>query len=136
MLLNAGAVWNQPPFPLAWGPEHTSTLAMVNNLGLLYANQGKMAEAEEMYVRALRGYEKAWGPEHTSTLDTVNNRPVLRLLRIPSNPVVENRKRLLEMVLAFSSSISRDSCRYYSTLVATGSFEDRGKLLSIHPSYF
>ncbi|KAK6071700.1 NB-ARC and TPR domain protein [Seiridium cupressi] len=43
------------------------------NLGLLYADQGKMREAEEIYLRALRGYEKAWGLEHTSTLDTVNN---------------------------------------------------------------
>jgi tetratricopeptide (TPR) repeat protein len=41
-----------------WGAEHTSTLDTVNNLGLLYADQGKMAEAEAMYVRALRGYEK------------------------------------------------------------------------------
>ena len=32
-----------------------------------------MREAEEMYVRALAGYEKALGPEHTSTLRTVNN---------------------------------------------------------------
>jgi hypothetical protein len=32
-----------------------------------------MAEAEEMYMRALRGKEKAWGAEHTSTLITVNN---------------------------------------------------------------
>ena len=37
------------------------------------ADQGKLAEAEKMYQRALEGYEKAWGPEHTSTLDTVNN---------------------------------------------------------------
>ncbi|SLM38638.1 kinesin light chain 1, partial [Lasallia pustulata] len=37
----------------AWGPEHTSTLATVNNLGLLYKNQGKMAEAEAMFRRAL-----------------------------------------------------------------------------------
>ncbi len=61
----------------AWGPEHTSTLDTVNNLGILYADQGKMAEAEEMYVRALRGQEKAWGPEHTSTLSTVNNLGIL-----------------------------------------------------------
>ena len=44
-----------------------------HNLGLLYKNQGKMAEIEKMYERALKRYEKAWGPEHTSTLDTVNN---------------------------------------------------------------
>ncbi|KAK5681394.1 hypothetical protein LTR17_027458 [Elasticomyces elasticus] len=35
--------------------------------------EGKMQEAEEMYLRALRGYEEAWGPKHTSTLDTLNN---------------------------------------------------------------
>jgi len=38
----------------ALGPEHTSRLDTINNLGTLYASQGKMAEAEEMYVRALQ----------------------------------------------------------------------------------
>jgi len=37
----------------AWGPEHTSTLDTVNNLGNLYADQGKIVDAEEMYVRTL-----------------------------------------------------------------------------------
>ncbi|KAL5325418.1 hypothetical protein ACEPPN_006543 [Leptodophora sp. 'Broadleaf-Isolate-01'] len=44
-----------------------------HNLGSLYANQGKLVEAEQMYQRALTGCEKAWGPEHTLTLSTVNN---------------------------------------------------------------
>jgi tetratricopeptide (TPR) repeat protein len=43
------------------------------NLGYLFFKQSKFLSAEQMYERALRGYEKAWGPEHTSTLDTVNN---------------------------------------------------------------
>jgi tetratricopeptide (TPR) repeat protein len=30
-------------------------------------------EAERMYMRALKGYEKAGEPEHTLTLDKVNN---------------------------------------------------------------
>jgi hypothetical protein len=42
-------------------------------LAALYQQNDLHVEAEEMYVRALRGMEKAWGPEHTSTLDTVNN---------------------------------------------------------------
>jgi tetratricopeptide (TPR) repeat protein len=37
----------------AIGPEHTSTLKIVNNLGILYKNQGKLGEAEKMYERAL-----------------------------------------------------------------------------------
>ncbi|CEJ62486.1 Putative Tetratricopeptide TPR-1 [Penicillium brasilianum] len=71
----------------ALGPDHTSTLDTVNNLSLLYPNQGKLKEAEEMYQRALGklkeveemfqraliGYEKSLGPDYTSTLDTVTN---------------------------------------------------------------
>ncbi|KAK5215258.1 hypothetical protein LTR72_011670 [Exophiala xenobiotica] len=43
------------------------------NLGNLYKDQGKLAEAEKMYIRALQGREEALGPDHTSTLSTVNN---------------------------------------------------------------
>ena len=42
-------------------------------IGDLYEDQGKLREAEDMYVRALAGKEEALGPEHTSTLRTVNN---------------------------------------------------------------
>jgi hypothetical protein len=41
----------------AWGAEHKSMLDTANSLGLLYTDQGKMAEAEAMYVRALQGYK-------------------------------------------------------------------------------
>ena len=52
---------------------NSSPMYTVNNLGLLYSDQGKSAEAEEMYKRALAGYEKALGKDHKSTLDTVYN---------------------------------------------------------------
>ena len=42
-------------------------------LGYLYSNQGKMKEAEDMYLRALAGKEKAWGSEHKQALDTRYN---------------------------------------------------------------
>ena len=42
----------------AWGAEHTSTLDTVNNLAVLYSDQGKIAEAEAMYMRALKEKEK------------------------------------------------------------------------------
>jgi tetratricopeptide (TPR) repeat protein len=44
-----------------------------HNLGDLYRDQCKLAEAEQMYQQALQGSEKALGTEHTSTLDTVHN---------------------------------------------------------------
>jgi tetratricopeptide (TPR) repeat protein len=34
-----------------------------HNLGDLYADQGKLAEAEAMYIRALQGYKEALGPD-------------------------------------------------------------------------
>jgi len=38
----------------AWGAEHMSMLDTADNLGPLCADQGKIAEAEAMYVRALQ----------------------------------------------------------------------------------
>ena len=37
---------------------------MVNNLGALYANQGKLVEVEAMYIWVLQGYKEALGLEH------------------------------------------------------------------------
>jgi tetratricopeptide (TPR) repeat protein len=58
---------------VALGPVHESTLSTVNNLGVLYEHQGKLAEAEAMYQRALAGREKGLGLDHTSTLDIAKN---------------------------------------------------------------
>ena len=68
-------------FEKAWGPEHTSTLNTVNNLGLLYAVLGRLDEAEKMYLRALKGYEKALGKEavkrYIPALNTAQNMAIL-----------------------------------------------------------
>ncbi|KAI9685461.1 MAG: hypothetical protein M1822_004592 [Bathelium mastoideum] len=60
-------------YEAALGPKHTLTLDTVNNLGILYKDQGKLAEAEAMYMRALQGKEEVLGPRHTSALMTINN---------------------------------------------------------------
>jgi tetratricopeptide (TPR) repeat protein len=49
------------------GPEHMWTLDTVYNLGNLYKIQGKLAEAEQIYERALDGYEKALGADNVTT---------------------------------------------------------------------
>ncbi|KAN0067154.1 HET domain containing protein [Elaphomyces granulatus] len=49
----------------------------LHELGELYADQGKLDEAEKMYQRALQRYEKAWGPDHSLTLRTVNSLGIL-----------------------------------------------------------
>ncbi|KAF1828816.1 hypothetical protein BDW02DRAFT_562334 [Decorospora gaudefroyi] len=53
--------------------ELNAVLDAVHCLGLLYADQGKLGKAEQMYDRALRGYEEALGPTYTLTLATVGN---------------------------------------------------------------
>ena len=55
----------------ALGADHIFTLETVHNLGLLYAEQGRLGEAERMCDRALVGREKALGRGHTHTLKTV-----------------------------------------------------------------
>ena len=57
------------------------TLNTVNSVGNLYKHQNKLVEAEKMYERALRGYEKTLGLEHISALGTVHNLGVLYKLR-------------------------------------------------------
>ena len=48
----------------ALGRDHTSTLNTVNNLGILYADQGKLDKAKEMYQRALQGQEKRFESDY------------------------------------------------------------------------
>ena len=55
------------------GPEHPDTLGSLNNLALLYANQGKYELAELLYQRALTTRKRVLGPEHPDTIRVRNN---------------------------------------------------------------
>jgi len=58
-------------FEKAIGPDHKVALGTVYNLGCLYADQGKLAEVEEMYARALAGVENVLGENHYSTVNVM-----------------------------------------------------------------
>jgi Tfp pilus assembly protein PilF len=94
----------------ALGIEHTSTLKTVNNLGCLYANQGKPAEAEQMFKRALQGKEKALGTEHSSTLDTVNN---LGNLYRDQGKLAEAEKMFQRALQGYEKAVSMDILKTY-----------------------
>ena len=51
-------IWALEGYEKARDVEHTSRLDTVNNLGSLYSNQSEIQEAE-IYMQALKGYEKA-----------------------------------------------------------------------------
>lgn len=46
------------------GLDHPDNAFILNDLGLLYAGEGKYSDAESLYQRALVIREKALGPEH------------------------------------------------------------------------
>ena len=48
-------------FEKALGADYTSTLNIVGSLGILCANQGRLKEAEEMYLQALDGFQTILG---------------------------------------------------------------------------
>ncbi|KAF2727499.1 hypothetical protein EJ04DRAFT_505634 [Polyplosphaeria fusca] len=50
------------------GRNHPKTLDKVSNLGNLYAEEGRLDDAERMYNRALRGIEDELGSNHPLTL--------------------------------------------------------------------
>ncbi len=56
-----------------FGPEHPDVAASLNNLAVLYRDQGKYTEAEPLYQRALAIWEKALGPEHPNVATSLNN---------------------------------------------------------------
>ena len=49
----------------------------LNNLAVLYQGQGRYAEAEPLYKRALAIREKALGPDHPDVAASLNNLAVL-----------------------------------------------------------
>ena len=49
------------------------TASSVNNLALLYKEQGRYAEAEPLYQRAIMIWTRQHGPEHPKTAQSLNN---------------------------------------------------------------
>src|SRR5204863_296994 len=82
-------------------------------LGLLYADQGRLTEAESMYQRALEGYEKALGRDHTSTLNTVNN---LGLLYADQGRLTEAESMYQRALEGYEKALGRDHTSTLNTV--------------------
>ena len=120
----------------ALGPKHTSTLDTVNNLGILYKNQGKLAEAEQMYVRALQGYEDALGLEnvarYTPALNTMSN---LGYLFAAQGELTEAKTMYSRALAGFQALLgpSSNNCRRLKRALASLD-PQQGKLRAfLHP---
>jgi tetratricopeptide (TPR) repeat protein len=58
-------------------PDHSDMAYPLNELANLYRDQGKYAEAEPLYQRALYIWEQALGPNHPYTQTVVRNYAML-----------------------------------------------------------
>ncbi|KAJ6114828.1 hypothetical protein N7486_000606 [Penicillium sp. IBT 16267x] len=106
---------------------------LVNNLGILYRGQGKLAEAEEMYQRALAGREKALGPDHTSTLSTVHN---LGILYSAQGKLVEAEEMYQRALAGREKALGPDHTSTLSTVHNLGSlYSAQGKLAEAEEMY-
>ncbi|KAN0072275.1 HET domain containing protein [Elaphomyces granulatus] len=98
----------------------------LHGLGDLYADQGKLDEAEKMYQRALQGYEKALGPDHTSTLLTVNN---LGNLYADQGKLDEAEKMYQRALQGYEKALGPDHTSTLDTVNNLGLlYVDQGKL--------
>ncbi|KAH8668244.1 hypothetical protein BGZ60DRAFT_376348 [Tricladium varicosporioides] len=104
-----------------------------NQLANLYADQGKLEAAEEMYERALAGYEKALGREHTSTLNTVNNLAIL----YADQGKLEAAEKMYERALAgYEKALGREHTSTLSTVNNLAIlYKDQGKLEAAEKMY-
>ena len=55
------------------GNDHPETLVLINNIGGMLQNQGKLEEALPFYTEALEGSRRVLGNQHSQTLAYINN---------------------------------------------------------------
>ena len=56
-----------------FGPDHTTTAYVLDQLAFFHEAQGNYAEAERLFWRSLAIVEKARGPEHPDVAQSFNN---------------------------------------------------------------
>ena len=104
-----------------------------HRLGNLYSDQGKLAEAEEMYLRALEGKEKAFGLDHISTLNTINN---LGILYFDQGKLAEAEETYLQALKGYEKAFGLDHISTLDTVNNLGIlYFDQGKLAEAEVMY-
>jgi tetratricopeptide (TPR) repeat protein len=103
-------------------------------LGILFSDQGKLAEAEAMYIRALQGHEEALGPKHISILNTVNNS--LGILYRDQGKLAEAEAIYTRALQGHEEALGP---KHISTLITVNNlgnlYKDQGKLAEAEAMY-
>jgi tetratricopeptide (TPR) repeat protein len=115
------------------GNFDTALWGAFDGLGNLYSDQGKLKEAEEMYERALAGYENALGPDHTSTLNTVNN---LGRLYSQQGKLAEAEEIYERALAGYENALGPDHTSTLNTVNNFGRlYSEQGKLAEAEEMY-
>jgi len=79
------------------GKDHSSVATTLNNLGLLYTPQGRYAEAESLYTRAIEIVEKRLGNDHPNVAVILEHYAALlhKIGRADEAARVEDRAKLI-----------------------------------------
>ena len=116
-----------------FGPDHTSTLDIVNNIGALYYERGQLTEAESMYQRALIGKENVLGSDHASTLITVNN---LAMLYAEQGNLTEAESMYQRALIGKENVLGSDHVSTLDTINNLGMlYGEQGKLTEAESMY-
>lgn len=101
-------------------------LEALHLMGLLCVNQGKLAEAKQMYECALDGQEVVLGPKHRSTLTTINDLGVL----YQDQRQLDDAKRMYKRALRDrATKFGQDEASTLETVNNLATlFEEEGKL--------
>jgi tetratricopeptide (TPR) repeat protein len=113
--------------------DDTTAIDAMHMLGLLYADQGRLTEAESMYQRALEGKEKALGQDHTSTLNTVSN---LGNLYADQGRLTEAESMYERALEGYEKVLGRDHTSTLSTVNNLGLlYANQGRLAEAESMY-
>ncbi|KAJ5281307.1 hypothetical protein N7478_006679 [Penicillium angulare] len=113
--------------------DNIAVLGGLHRLGSLYSDQGRLKEAEEMYQRALAGYEKVLGPDHMSTLDIVND---LGNLYSDQEKLKEAEEIYQRALVGYEKALGLDHTSTLNTVNNLGIlFSDQGKLKEAEEMY-
>ncbi len=117
----------------ALGPEHSDVATSLNNLAILYYEQGRYVEAEPLYQRALRIREQQLGQDHSLVASVLNNLALLYCEQgkhVEAEPLYQRALRIREQQLGQEHPRVADLFNNLANL-----YSDQGKYAEAEPLY-
>jgi tetratricopeptide (TPR) repeat protein len=117
----------------AYGIDDTRTFGWYHNLGNLYGEYGRCAEAEEMYKLALTGYENALGKDYASTFYIAND---LGLLYSTQGKLAEAGEMYKRALAGYEKALGKDHASTFRTVNNLGMlYSNQGKFAEAEEMY-